>query len=96
VRDSPAKVRERSNQAIAHVVLAGLRFGLTNCKLAKAANNRVKLAKCKKLASEALAVADKLMWKLRMTHPDFDQMMALSEQLKFEIESLKKRKKTKK
>jgi hypothetical protein len=36
----------------------------------------------------ALEVAEASMWQLKMSHPDFNQMMALAERLKFEIEDL--------
>jgi hypothetical protein len=85
--DSPEKVRERSNKAMAHVVIAMLQFGLTNCKLAR--TRKTDLDKYIKNASKCLDTADTLMWKLTLAHPDFDQMMALSEQLKFELESLR-------
>ena len=42
-----------------------------------------------KLAELALATAERFMWGPKPTHRQFSEMMALSEQLKFEIASLK-------
>jgi hypothetical protein len=36
----------------------------------------------------ALAAAEKFMWIVKMKHPEFDQMMAQAERLKFELDRL--------
>ena len=75
---------------MAKVVNAGLQWGITNCKLArKASSGDLSIQHYIKNASDALNTAEKLMWKLKMSHPDFDQMMAQCERLKLELQSLR-------
>ena len=86
---NPKEIRDRNEKALVKVVNAGLRFGLTNCKLArKVPHGGLSVQRQITDASNALEAAEKLMWKLKMSHPDFDQMMALCERLKLELESL--------
>jgi hypothetical protein len=39
-------------------------------------------------AGKAFHAAEAAMWKIKMTHPEFDQMTALTERLRFELETL--------
>lgn len=71
------------------VVLSSLQFGLTSCKIAGAANGGVEESVCLKKATRALEIAEQYMWKLKLSHPDFGQLMAQAERLKFEIAILK-------
>jgi hypothetical protein len=41
-------------------------------------------------AMKALEHAEAAMWKLKLSHPEFDQMMALAERLRFEVDSFKR------
>jgi hypothetical protein len=71
-------------------VFAELTTGLRICKalrlheLAAAAGRPWEIAR----AQISVEVAEDSMWQLKMNHPDFNQMMALTERLKFEIEDL--------
>lgn len=85
-----ARVREDSHHAAKDFVFADLRLGLTFCEIAKKQKH---LGRYEYLAGiiqgqSALDAAEKFMWRLKRRHPEFDQMMALAERLKFEIDSL--------
>jgi hypothetical protein len=80
--------RKRSDGT--YFVFAELATGLRICKalrlheLAAAAGRPWEIAR----AQISVEVAEDSMWQLKMSHADFNQMMALTERLKFEIEDL--------
>jgi hypothetical protein len=69
-------------------VFARLQIGLTMCRLARTAKDE-KLTRYLNQASKALEDANDIMWKLDMSHPDFDQLTAQCERLKFELDNLR-------
>jgi hypothetical protein len=79
----------RSRSDATDLAFAELANGLNICRLLRLqptveASRYWKIAR----AQIALEVAEDSMWDLRLSHPDFNQMMALAERLRFEVESL--------
>jgi len=80
---------QTNRKAAIEFVFAEVASGLGFCRLARSVPQQDwKHGKGIQYAREALQVAQKYMWKLGMTHPDFDQMMAQTERLQFELEDI--------
>jgi hypothetical protein len=71
-------------------VCTELLTGLSSCMFIRGVETIPETKKAWHLASAnaALQHAEAAMWRLKMSHPEFDQMMALAERLRFEVESL--------
>lgn len=70
-------------------VLAQIHLGLTLCEVAKTKPcTEQRRARALKLGQAALDSADKFMWKLGLRHPQFDEMMAQTERLRFELDTI--------
>jgi hypothetical protein len=87
------RLADRNRSEGAHFVFAELATGLSICKLLRINQPAAKEARSWKIARAqiALEVAEDSMWQLGLSHPDFNQMMALAERLKFEVEDLFKK-----
>ena len=72
-------------------VLTELTTGIISCKIARTRRDKLGLDYTFTLqqAQLALYTAEKFMWRFRMKHPEFDQMTALAERLRMELDSLK-------
>jgi hypothetical protein len=71
---------------MADFVMTELELGRTFCKLATNYRSVKNSNRAIENAREALATAEKYMWKLRMEHRVFDEMTSLAERLRFELE----------
>jgi hypothetical protein len=89
VEDRIARAYQNSQLAAINLIFAELALGLTFCKITE---NEPKAHEHYtaglKRARMALAAAEKFMWIVKMKHPEFDQMMAQAERLKFELDRL--------
>jgi hypothetical protein len=86
-----ARVLGASQDAATALVFADLALGRTFCKLAVTSRDDAQRYRFDLMsARQAHAIAEKYMWRLKQVHPQFDQMMAQSELLKFELERLDK------
>ena len=82
---------KNNKEAATNLVFAQLDIGLTFCSLIKKfPTSREKFVRGINRARNSLALAEKYMWRLKMEHPQFDQMMAQVERLKFELDALEK------
>jgi hypothetical protein len=84
----------RRNRDIAlGFVYTELLTGLASCRLLRNGQIILKTRKAWHLeyAKKALEDAEAGMWELKLSHPEFDQMMALAERLRFELESLQRK-----
>ena len=78
-----------SRSSAVGLVFAEVTAGLTFCRVAEMKDKgSPKHLEGIRLAKEALRIAEKYMWMLQMSHPEFDQMMAMTERLKFEVANL--------
>jgi EAL domain-containing protein (putative c-di-GMP-specific phosphodiesterase class I) len=86
-----AQLTERSRQVAVDFVLVELTAGLTRCRQVRQSQAMSEEKKAWHIAQARLAleVAESTMWKLGLTHPEFDQMMAPAERLRFELDGLK-------
>ena len=85
------KALEKSRQAATGLVFAEVTAGLCFCRIARSVpQSDWKYRSGVRNAHTALQMADKYMWKLGLSHPEFDQMMAQTERLKFELDSIKR------
>ena len=66
--------------------------GLLSCRLLRTTEiiPEPKKAWHMEYAQNALEHAEAAMWRLKLSHPEFDQMMAHAERLKFELESFRR------
>jgi hypothetical protein len=82
---------ERNRQLAIKFVLTELTVGLAYCREIRESSLMDRETRAWRMlqAGIALTSAETTMWKIKMAHPDFDQMMALAERLKFEVEALK-------
>lgn len=91
VEDRIARVYQDGQQAAINLIFAELALGLTFCETTShdpkkgekfnAGLNRARMV---------LNAAEKFMWIVKMRHPEFDQMMAQAERLKFELDVLER------
>jgi hypothetical protein len=94
---SPAHIDERihnlllsKNRTAVECVFAYLTVGLTCCRIVRTRRDNLN-EKCSAGIEQArtlLQIAEKFMWRVKQTHPEFDQMVARVERLKFEIAAL--------
>jgi hypothetical protein len=86
-----ARLLESNRQTAVDFVLTELTVGLAYCRQIRESSLMNKESRAWRMlqAGIALKSAETTMWKTKMAHPDFDQMMALAERLKFEIDALK-------
>jgi hypothetical protein len=83
---------QRNRDVAVGFVYTELLTGLASCRLLR---NRQIIPKRRMVwhleyAKKALQDAEAGMWELNLSHPEFDQMMALAERLRFELESLQR------
>jgi hypothetical protein len=84
-----ARLLERNRKLAVDFVLTELTVGLRCCRqIRERSMNEEQKAWHAVQAKLALQVAETTMWRMKLKHPEFDQMMALAERLKFEIEAL--------
>lgn len=86
-----ARLSERSRQVAIAFIFVEL-TGLTRCHQVRESSSMSEGKKAWHItqARLALQVAESSMWKMKMAHPEFDQMMALAERLKFELDDIGK------
>jgi hypothetical protein len=82
---------QRNRDVAVSFVYIELQTGLSSCRLIRNSPAMTEKVKAWHLmhAQKALQVAETAMWRIKMPHPEFDQMMALTERLKFELQDLK-------
>ena len=85
-------LQESTSTAISFV-FSQLTVGITACKLARQCRSDLGLDNTFALrrAEMALHTADRFMWNFKLQHREFDQMTALAERLRFELDALKHR-----
>jgi hypothetical protein len=89
IEDRIARAYQDSQQAAINLVFAELALGLTFCKItAHEPRKGEKYNAGLNRARMALNAAEKFMWIVKMRHPEFDQMMAQAERLRFELDML--------
>ena len=84
------RLSARNQEVAIGFVLVELMTGLSSCRQLR---DRKIMSQRKKTwhldhAKRALEVAESRMWKLKIAHPEFDQMMALAERLRFELDAI--------
>jgi hypothetical protein len=84
------RLSKRSRDIAVDFVRGELRTGLSSCHFIRHAQflSDKKKAWHLECARKALQHAEAAMWKIKMTHPEFDQMMALAERLHFELDAI--------
>jgi hypothetical protein len=84
------RLQKRNREVAIRFVLIQLTTGLSSCQQVRDSRTMTDEKKAWHLAhaGRALEIAESAMWKLKMAHPDFDQMMALAERLRFEVQNL--------
>lgn len=82
---------QRSRDVAVGFVYTELLTGLSSCRLIRESTSIDGRTKAWHLnyAETALQHAEAGMWKLKLSHPEFDQMMALEERLRFELDALR-------
>lgn len=80
----------RNREVAISFVIVELTTGLSSCQQIRDNETMTCEKKAWHLAhaAKSLEIAESAMWKLKMAHPEFDQMMALAERLKFEVGAL--------
>ena len=81
----------RGLDAMADFILIELDLGKTFCDLAKNYNNVERSRRALGRAWEALESAEKYMRKLQPEHSVFDEMMALAERLRLDLEAFSRK-----
>jgi hypothetical protein len=84
------RLSQRNRDVAVGFVYTELLTGLASCRLLRSGLKHAQARKAWHLeyANKALQDAEAGMWKLKLSHPEFDQMMALAERLRFELDSL--------
>jgi hypothetical protein len=83
------EARRQSEQTAIELVHIELTVALTNIKVAKTRKAlNLEIAAYVRLASHALGVAEKMMWKFRVRHNEFNEMVANAERARMELEAL--------
>jgi len=84
------RLAESSEQAAIQFVFTELTVGITSCQIAKKRGAlSLDISQALRQGEVALHAAEKYMWKFKMMHPEFDQMIALAERLRLELDSLR-------
>jgi hypothetical protein len=88
------QLRQSSEDAAIDFVFSELTTGITSCQIARLRVGRMGLdgSRAMESAEEALRAAEKYMWRFKMRHREFDQMTALAERLRLELDSLRNEK----
>ena len=81
-------LRSANEAASVAFVSAQLDLALTFCRIARTARPTDHKQRSLKSARKAYNNALRYMFKLKMSHPEFDQITARAERLKLELESL--------
>jgi hypothetical protein len=84
------RLSQRNRDVAVGFVYTELLTGLASCRLLRSGLTHAQKRRAWHLeyAKKALHDAEAGMWKLKLSHPEFDQMLALAERLRFEVESL--------
>jgi len=84
------RLSHRNREVAISFVYIELMTGLSSCQQIRASRVMTESQKAWHLAfaGKAFHAAEAAMWKIKMTHPEFDQMTALAERLRFELETL--------
>ncbi|HEV8543465.1 MAG TPA: hypothetical protein VGR78_13800 [Verrucomicrobiae bacterium] len=84
------RLSHRSREVAISFVFIELSTGLSSCQLIRDSHTMTKSKKAWYLAhaDKAFHVAEAAMWKIQMTHTEFDQMTAMTERLRFELQAL--------
>lgn len=91
VEDRIARAYQDGQQAAINLIFAELALGLTFCKTTSHEPKKgEKFNADLNRARMVLNAAEKFMWIVKMRHPEFDQMMAQAERLKFELDVLQR------
>jgi hypothetical protein len=92
IQISLARLSERSRDVAISFIYTELLTGLSSCRIIR--NSQIIPERKKswhyEYARKALHDAEAAMWRLKLSHPEFDQMMALAERLRFELDSLQR------
>ena len=85
------RLRKSNEDAAIDFVFCELTTGIMNCQIARTRieNIGVDGSHAVEDAEKALHTAEKYMWKFKMRHQEFDQMTALAERLRMELDSLR-------
>jgi hypothetical protein len=80
----------RNRDVAVSFVYIRLQTGLSSCRLIRESQVMTEPSKAWHMdhAQKALQVAETAIWRIQMAHPEFDQMMALTERLRFELQDL--------
>lgn len=84
------RLSHRSREVAISFVFIELSTGLSSCQLIRDSQTMSKEKRAWHLAhaDKAFHVAETAMWKIKMTHHEFDQMTAMAERLRFELQTL--------
>ncbi len=87
------RLSHRNREVAISFVYIELTTGLSSCQIVRNGQMMTKQKKAWHLAyaDKAFHVAEAAMWKIKMTHSEFDQMTALAERLRFELQDLQKK-----
>jgi hypothetical protein len=87
------RLSHRNREVAISFVFIELTTGLSSCELLRNSQMMTNEKKAWHLAHAARAfeVAEAGMWTIEMTHPEFDQMTAMAERLRFEIQALQQK-----
>ena len=80
------RLRRLNQDAMTKLVFSQLALGLTLCEVASTQPPKI-ADKLLSTARKAYTTAEQFMWRVTLEHPDFDQMTAQAERLRFEIEN---------
>src|SRR5277367_4607508 len=81
----------RNREVALSFIFIQLTTGLSTCRLIRGNRVMTKDIKAWHLthASNAFHAAEAAMWKIKANQPEFDQMTAMAERLKFELDALR-------
>jgi hypothetical protein len=92
IRINLERLSQRNRDIAVSFVYTQLLTGLASCRLLRSGLTHALTRRAWHLeyATKALQDAEAAMWKLKLSHPEFDQMMAIAERLRFELDALEK------
>jgi hypothetical protein len=87
------RLSHRNREIAIGFVFIELTTGLSSCELIRSSEIMTKEKKAWHLAyaDKAFHVAEAAMWRIKMTHQEFDQMTATAERLRFELQALQQK-----
>jgi hypothetical protein len=90
LQDCLDRLSHRTREVALSFVFIELTTGLSSCQLIRDSRIMTKQNKAWHLAhaDNAFHVAEAAMWRIEMTHYEFDQMTAMAERLRFELQAL--------